>query len=166
MTTALRIIRSIMLASWVGALIFFGAVAAVAFANLPDAHLAGLVVRGSLVKLHHFGLIEGFVYLLVTLALLASQRDSHPVRAVELILVIVMLGLTTYSQMSIMPRMERDRLALGGDVAKASADNPAYRHFNRLHGLSVKFEGATLILGLLTIALAPIHGREDFDRFA
>lgn len=166
MTAAFRIVRSIVLAAWVGALIFFGAVAAVAFGNLPDAHLAGLVVRGALIKLHHFGLIEGFVYLLVTLALLATQRDSHPVRAIEVVLIVVMLGLTTYSQMSIMPRMERDRMALGGEVAKASPDNPAYKHFERLHGLSVKFEGATLILGLLAIALAPIHGREDFDRFA
>ena len=87
-------------------------------------------------------------------------------RAAELALVIAMLALTAYSQFSIIPRMERDRLALGGDVAKAPADKPEHKHFDRLHNLSVKFEGAVLIEGLLLLAMAAVHGRDDFDRFA
>ena len=90
-----RIVRLIALAIWVGGLVFFGFVAAVAFSTLPDAHSAGAVVRGSLIALHHIGLTAGIVYLLLTLALLATQRDSHPVRGAELVLVIAMLVLTT-----------------------------------------------------------------------
>jgi cytochrome bd-type quinol oxidase subunit 2 len=165
MTTLLRALRLIAIASWVGSLIFFGFVAKVAFSTLPDAHHAGAVVRGALTELHHIGLVAGLIYLLVTLTLLASQRDSHPARAAELALVIAMLSLTLYSQFSIMPRMEADRLSLGGDVTTAPADSSARQHFDRLHGLSVKVEGAILIEGLLLLILAPIHGREDFDRF-
>lgn len=165
MTTLLRILRSFAATTWVGGLIFFGFVTKVAFSSLPNAHEAGIIVRGTLSELHHIGLIAGLLYLLLTLTLLATQRDSHPARAAELVLVIVMLCITLYSQFSIMPRMENDRLSVGGDIATASQDLPAVHHFERLHGLSVKMEGAVLIEGLLLLVLAPIRGREDFDRF-
>jgi hypothetical protein len=35
-----------------------------------------------------------------------------------------------------------------------------------LHHVSVKVESAVLIEGLLLLAMASIHGRDDFDRFA
>jgi hypothetical protein len=166
MTTVFRIVRLFALAIWVGGLVFFGFVAAVAFRTLPDAHSAGLMVRGSLIALHHIGMVAGLVYLLVTLALLATQGDTHPVRAAELVLVVVMLVLTGYSEFSVIPRMEADRVALGGDVMTAPADAPALKHFDRLHKVSVRVEGAVLIAGLLLLGLASVHGRDDFDRFA
>jgi hypothetical protein len=166
MTTVLRIVRLIALAIWVGGLVFFGFVANVAFTSLSDTHQAGIVVRGSLVALHHAGLVAGIVYLIVTLALLGTQGDSHPVRAAELAVVLAMLMLTAYSQFSIIPRMEKDRLALGGEITPATANVPEHQHFDRLHKLSVKFEGAVLIGGLLLLGMSVIHGRDDFDRFA
>ena len=165
MTTVFRIVRLIALAIWVGGLVFFGFVAAVAFKTLPDAHSAGAIVRGSLIALHHIGLVAGIVYLVFTLALLATQRDSHPMRAAELLLIFVMLVLTGYSEFSVIPRMEKDRLSLGGDVTTAPEDSPALLHFNRLHKVSVKVEGAVLVCGLLLLGLEPIHGRDDYDRF-
>jgi hypothetical protein len=166
MTTFFRILRLIALASWVGSLVFFGFVAQVAFTTLPDAHQAGIVVRGSLIALHHLGLAAGLVYLLCTLALLGTQGDTHPVRAAELALVIAMLVLTLYSQFSVLPKMEHDRLALGGDVATAPLSAPAHRDFDRLHGLSVKLEGAVLVEGLLLLAMGAIYGHDYRDRFA
>jgi len=165
MTLFLRIVRTISLAAWAGALFYFGLVAKVAFQSFSPA-AAGTLVRGSLVALHHLGLFAGAVYLFFTVALLATQRDSHPARAVELVFIISMLALTVYSQFSVMPRMETDRLNLGGDVTKASPEDPAYVQFQRLHGLSVKLEGAVLVEAIILLALAPINGREDFDRFA
>jgi hypothetical protein len=166
MTILIRSVRLLAIALWVGSLVFFVIVAAVAFKALPSAHDAGLVVRGSLIALHRLGLAAGLVYLLLTLTLLATQRDSHPVRAAELGLVAVMLVLTAYSQMSVLPRMETDRLALGGDVTHAPASAPAHLDFDRLHGLSTRLEGTVLIAGLLLLVMAPVHGREDYDRFA
>lgn len=166
MTTIFRIVRLIALAIWVGGLVFFGFVAAVAFKTLPDTHTAGLVVRGALISLHHIGMVTGLIYLLFTLAMLATQRDTHPIRAAELVLVIAMLVLTGYSEFSVIPRMETDRLSLGGDVAKAPLDSPVREHFERLHKVSVRVEGAVLFEGLLLLGMASIHGRDDFDRFA
>jgi hypothetical protein len=165
MTIAFRTMRLFALAAWVGGLIFFGFVAAVAFKTLPDAHSAGAVVRGSLIQLHHIGMVAGIVYLVFTLALLGTQRDSHPVRAAELVVVLVMLALTGYSEFSVIPRMERDRMSVGGDITVAPADAPAVMHFNRLHKVSVRVEGAVLICGLLLLGMTSVHGRDDFDRF-
>ena len=164
MTVVLRILRSIPLAAWVGSLIFFGFVAQVAF-NRLDAHAAGEVVRGCLSSLHRIGFVAGGVFFLVSLVLLGTQRDTHPARALELALVVAMLSLTAYSQISVMPRMESDRITLKGDMGPATADEPAHRRFDRLHSLSVKLEGAVLVEGLLLFCLAAIHGRDEVYRF-
>lgn len=170
MTTLFRSIRLIALAAWVGSLVFFGFVAQVAFTSLPDTHQAGLIVRGSLIALHHLGLIAGLVYLVFTLALLATQSDTHPVRAAELALVIAMLALTAYSQFSVIPHMEKDRVALAmtapDGVDSAPPANPMRLDFDRLHSLSVKLEGAVLIEGLILLVLATMHGHDYRDRFA
>ncbi len=167
MRTSFRILRLIALAVWVGGIAFFAfAVAPVAFKTMPDAHQAGMIVRGTLLALHRIGLGAGTVYLFFTLSLLASQYDSHPARAAEIVLVVSMIALTLYLQQSVLPRMETDRLTLGGNVDAAPADAPPRRHFERLHRLSEHLEGAVLVEGLLLLCLAPIHGREDTDRFA
>lgn len=166
MSLLFRVLRSVALAVWFGGLVFFIAgVTIVAFKSF-DQHTAGTMVRGSLIALHRIGLYAGAAYLFFTLALLASQRDSHPARAVELALAVAMITLTAYSQLSVMPRMETDRLTLGGDVAKAPSNAPAKQHFERLHRLSVRLESAVLVEGLVLLILAPIHGRDDDYRFS
>lgn len=159
MTTLLRILRLYPLALWVGGEVFFVIVAGIAFTVLPDAHSAGMVVRGALIALHRIGIGAGVIYLLATLGLLATRRDTHRLRAVEVVLVGVMLLLTLYSQMSVIPRMESDRLSLGGDVMAVPKDNPARQEFDRLHQRSVNLEGGVLLCGLVLVALAPVHDR-------
>lgn len=166
MRTALRMLRLVPLALWVGSIVFFILVAGVSFKVLPTVHEAALVVRGSLLMLHRLGLLAGALYLFFTLALLATQGDSHPARAAEIVIVISMIALTLYLQQSVLPRMETDRLTLGGDVATAPADAPAHLHFNRLHVLSTRVEGVVLFEGLLLLCLAPVYGRDHNDRYS
>ena len=159
MKLTFRAVRLIALALWVGGIAFFVAVAQVAFKTMPNPHLAGIIVRDSLLTLHRLGLFAGAIYLFFTLALLATH-DSHPVRAVETALVVSMLALTLFLQQSVLPRMETDRLTLGGDVQATSPDLPAHRHFDRLHTLSTRLEGTVLSEGLILLCLAPIHALE------
>lgn len=159
MTTLLRILRLYSLALWAGGEVFFILVAGIAFTVLPDVHSAGMVVRSALIDLHRIGIGAGVIYLLATLGLLATRRDTHRARGVEVILVGAMLALTLFSQMSVIPRMESDRLSLGGDVTQVSKDNPVRHDFDRLHSLSVNLEGAVLICSFVLIALAPVHDR-------
>ncbi len=159
MKLTFRALRLIALALWVGGIVFFLAVANVAFKTMPDAHHAGIIVRGSLLALHRIGLFAGAIYLFFTLALLA-MHDSHPARAVEIALVVSMLALTLYLQQSVIPHMETDRLTVGGDVQAVPPDNPARQHFDRLHALSTRLEGVILLEGLALLCMAPIHGHE------
>jgi hypothetical protein len=161
MATLLRILRLYPLALWVGGEVFFVIVAAIAFSVLPDKHSAGLVVRGAIMDLHRIGIGAGVVYLLATLGLMAMERTGQRVRFIEIVLVAAMLLLTLYSQLGVIPRMEKDRLSLGADVTTAPADNPARLDFDRLHQRSVDLEGAVLIGGLVLIALAPIYDRRS-----
>lgn len=164
MTTFFRAARLLSLAAWVGGIFFFAfAVARIAFSVLPDAHTAGSVVRGALIALHHLGFVAGAVYLVATLTLIATQRDGHIARAVEVLIILVMLSLTGYSHFSVIPRMETDRLSLGGDIAKADPTLPAAHHFNRLHGLSVKLESGVLLCGIALLCLAPVPNRTPLD---
>ena len=164
MATLLRILRLYSLALWVGGEVFFVIVAAIAFRFLPDAHTAGIVVRNSLLDLHHLGMGAGIVFVFATLGLLATARDRHKARIVELAIVVVMLMLTAYSQMAVIPRMETDRLTLGGDVTKAATDAPARKDFDRLHALSVDLEGAVLVGGLVVLALAAVQSKSGLDK--
>jgi putative copper export protein len=152
--TILRILRLYAIALWVGGLIFFVVVAQVAFTNLPTTHEAGMVVRGSLLAIHHIGIVAGFVYLLATTALRLLNRNAQGLFIAESLLVIAMLLLTYYSKDSIIPRMEQDRLALGGEVTDATKPMPEHLEFDRLHNLSTKVEGGVLLCGLIVLALA------------
>lgn len=161
MTTLLRILRLYPLALWAGGEVFFVVTAGISFKVLPDAHTAGMVVRGALLALHRIGMYGGAIYLLATLALLAMALDRHRVRFVEIAVVVVMLVLTAYSQISIIPRMETDRLTLGGDVNAAAKDTPARADFDRLHSRSVDVEGAVLIGCFVLLALTTVQERRE-----
>src|SRR6266480_292517 len=65
--TPFRFLMLLSLAIWLGALVFFPTVAQTAFATLPP-HLAGLVIRGSLLKLHWMAFSCGLIFLASSLA--------------------------------------------------------------------------------------------------
>jgi hypothetical protein len=71
----------------------------------------------------------------------------------QILLVVLMIGATLYVQHGIIPAMERDRAAAGGDIAAVPASNPAHIDFDRLHPLSEKVEGSALFLGLGVVLL-------------
>ena len=144
----LKVIRLFALVVWVGGLIFFAFVLApVSFRVLPSVHDAGLVVGAALRLLHRMGLGAGLVYLVAgTVAAIVGGWSRGWWLAPAL--VVLMMTLTGISQWSILPRMEVDRAAAGGDVASAATTDPARRDFDRLHRLSEKVEGGVLLLGL------------------
>ncbi len=154
MKTLLRTLLFLSLIVWLGAEIFFPIVAGITFTTLaPDTHTAGTIV-GELIRiLHGMGLVSGLVALAV-MALAPAWHIYKP-RAVlaPMILVVLMLGCTAYSQYGIIPAMERDRRAAGGAIDTADAGNPVTAHFNGLHNRSEHVEEAVLVLGLATVAL-------------
>jgi hypothetical protein len=154
MKTLLRTLLYLSLIVWLGAEIFFPIVAAVTFNTLqPDTHTAGTIVGQLLRILHGMGLVSGMV-VLALLALAPAWGICKPRAALApMILVVLMLACTVYSQYGIIPAMERDRRAAGGAIDTSDPANPVTAHFNRLHNRSENVEGAILLLGLATVVL-------------
>jgi hypothetical protein len=161
MRTFLRSLILLALVVWVGGLLFFGMVVApVAFGSLmpmfPDPalglHVAGTMVRDSLLHLHDIGMTCGIILLFLCVAervTRATRRSVGP----QLLLIAVMLGLTAYSQFSVIPRMESLRIQAGPAIADPASTNPARVDFNRLHNLSTSLEGVVLLCGVGLIVL-------------
>ncbi len=160
MRNLLSTLSLLLLGLWLGALVFFGFVAKVAFDSLPPLfpnhpagiHAAGLVVGGSLGWLHTLGLVCGIVFLLFTLVL--SRFVHWHSYAPQALLVLAMLVLTAYSQFSIIPRMNTARDSVGGEVTAVAENNPGREIFDHLHQQSTHVEGAVLICGLVAFLFA------------
>jgi hypothetical protein len=154
MKTLLRSLLYLSLTVWLGAEIFFPIVAAITFQTLaPNTHTAGTVVGSLLRILHGLGLISGLVAL-AAFALAAAKYLYKPKLVLApMILLVLMIAATVYSQFGIVPAMERDRLAAGGAIDTLQVANPYTVDFNRLHRRSEGVEGAVILLGLATVVL-------------
>lgn len=154
MKTLLRTLLYLALIVWLGAEIFFPIVAAVTFTTLrPDTHTAGTIVGQLLRIMHEMGLVSGiFALAIFALAPLAGVYKPRMVLA-PIALILLMVGLTLYSQFSIIPAMDRDRVAAGGAIDAADTANPSRIDFEKLHSRAEHVEEAVLLLGLVTVAL-------------
>src|ERR1700721_2162031 len=123
MKTAIRAIIFLLVVLWLGGVMFFPVVAVSAFGSISDTHTAGTIVAKCLRVLHYEGLFSGA---LIILLLLVAQTIRALPRSVAapVIVTLIMLGLTAYSQFSIIPRMEGYRIAAGGALGAVPADDP------------------------------------------
>jgi len=152
MKTLIRFLVWIALVIWLGGLFFFPVVAAAAFGAIADTHVAGTIVAHCLTTLHHEGLVAGcciVLFLLLGIVLRVYGRSMM----VGVIVTLVMLGFTAYSQFSIIPRMEHDRIAAGGAIDAVPRANPLHADFDRLHVRSEHVEEAVMLAGILLAIL-------------
>lgn len=151
MRTLVRTIVWLALIVWLGGLFFFPITAAAAFTSISDTHAAGTIVAKCLGTLHHEGLVAGAILLL----LLLIGRATRVFAGIRFAFVVtlIMMGLTAYSQYSIIPRMERDRIAAGGAIDNVPRSDPRHADFDRLHGRSVHVEEAVMLAGILLVIL-------------
>jgi len=146
----LRFLMLLALAVWLGALVFFPFVAATAFSALPSTHMAGLVVRGSLLNLHTMGFVCGVVFLICSLIYNRLLLGRSKALAFSHILIVLMLALTAISQFRIIPQMEALRLT-AGEINQLASSNPVRVQFESLHVWSTRVEGAVLALGIILL---------------
>jgi hypothetical protein len=155
MRMVLSTLSLLVLGLWMGAIVFFGVVAAVAFSTLPQQfsdqaagiHAAGLVVGSAIVHLHYLGIGLGVAFVIFSLILKTKVRWYSIIP--QLVMVLAMLVITCYLQFSVIPRMDTARAAAGGEIAAVAPDNPARAVFDHLHHLSTSLEGIVLALGFV-----------------
>ena len=149
----LRYLMLLSLVVWIGGSIFFAFVLApTAFQVLPDTHLAGNVVGRALGKLHWMAIFSGIIFLLSSLLYSRLSDGTAHVFALRNVLILLMLGLTLFSQFWIIPRMDTLRAQVG-DFATVPLNNPARVQFDALHVWSTRVEGAVLLFGLVVVYL-------------
>ena len=155
MTIFFRAIRLLAMTLWVGGLVFFAFVEAqTAFHLMGTTALFAQLIGQSIAKLNTIGNTCGFLFLIGTIALwFRTDPRSRRLLPAEFLLVLGMMFATAVVQRGIVPAMERDRIAAGGDISAARADAFERQDFDRLHSISEKVEGAVLLLGLVNILL-------------
>ena len=146
----LRFLMLLSLVVWIGALSFFPVVAQTSVSVLPSMHLAGLVVRNSLIDLHWMGILAGIIFLICSMIDNRLTVGRQRVFAVSHMLIVLMLALTAISQFWIIPRMDVLRIT-AGEISALPASNPMRAQFDSLHVRSTRIEMAILVVGLIVL---------------
>ncbi len=155
---AARVVFLLVVGLWLGAMVYFAAVAApaafAAFADqpgLPGRQLAGTVVRIALGTLNQ----SGVAMAIITLVLLYLAEPDVRVRAtvVLAVLVIVLGGLSFVAHAVVAARLEALR-TLMGVIDNISLDDPRRVEFGRLHVVSVLILAVQIVLALVVFATA------------
>jgi len=148
--TFLRFVLLLCLTIWLGALIFFPVVAQTSFTVLPSTHLAGRVVRNTLIDLHWMGFAAGIIFLGCSVICNRVVLGRFCVFSASHILIVLMLALTAISQFAIIPRMDLLRIS-AGEVSALPTSNPISAQFDSLHAWSTRIEMTVLLLGLIVL---------------
>jgi uncharacterized membrane protein len=145
MQTVLRTIEFLSLGLWLGSDTFLSFVVAPgAFSVLANRDAAGMMVGYSLARLHFAGIFLG---LLFVLARLARTRDFSSFTSAAALCVVLMVILTVASQFTVSNRMATLRKQMVS-IQNTPESDPQRLEFDRLHHISVAYEGAVLLLGL------------------
>ena len=153
MTNILKFVQVFALGTWVGSIFYFSAaVAPGAFRVLPSQDLAGVLVEFTLRRLHTLGVLAGIVFLLASAGLALSASGARRSVLLPSIGVVIMVVLTVISQHVVIRRMMELRREMGS-VAATPKDDPKRVEFDKLHGVSVHLEGATLLIGFASLFL-------------
>lgn len=153
MKTLVRTLVWLALVVWLGGLLFFPITAWASFSTIADTHAAGTIVAKCLGVLHHEGMFAGglIVVLLAGGYFLRTFRMST--MSIGIVVTLLMIACTAYSQYSIIPRMEQDRVAAGGAIDSVPKTDPRHADFDRLHNVSTDVEEAVMLGGLVLVIL-------------
>jgi uncharacterized membrane protein len=150
MSTVLHAIEFLTVGLWLGADVFLSFVVAPgAFSILGNRDAAGMMVGYSLGRLHMVGIVLGVVFLV---ARLARTRDFASLTSAAALGVVLMVVLTALSQFTVSNRMQDLRKQMVS-VQNSPESDPHRVEFNRLHRISVWYEGGVLLLGFATMIL-------------
>ena len=140
-----------LVALWLGAAVFFIAVAQSAFAVLPSRELAGSVVSRTLLIINVGGLIFGLILLATSFF---RQSNVKPLWLwTERILLVILTAACAVGQFVIGWWMSLVRAQIGRPIDEAAVDDPLRIQFNNLHQYSEWILLAAMIAALILFFL-------------
>jgi hypothetical protein len=153
MKTFFRTIAWLALVFWLGGLLFFPITAWAAFSSISDTHAAGTIVAKCIGVLHHEGFIAGAAIIVVLGLGYFLRAFRMSTASLGIVITVIMIGCTAWSQFDIIPRMERDRIAAGGAIDSVPKTDPRHADFDRLHNVSTDVEEAVMLGGFVLLIL-------------
>ncbi|MGQ0542244.1 MAG: DUF4149 domain-containing protein [Blastocatellia bacterium] len=141
-------IRLLLLSVWLGAAVFFIAVAQSAFAVVPQRELAGAVVNRTLAVLNFSGL--AIAVILIFTSLVAISAVNRFWLWTERFLLLLIAASCAVGQFVIGFWMSMKRAEIGRPIDELAADDPLRMQFNLLHDYSVW----VLMAGIAAAAIA------------
>ena len=127
-------LRLLLLSIWLGAAVFFIAVAQSAFAVLPQRELAGAVVNRTLSILNVGGLVVALI--LIATSFLRSANYNRVSIWTERFLLLLLAAACAGGQFVIGLWLSMIRGQMGRPVDEVPADDPLRIQFNNLHNWS------------------------------
>ncbi len=140
-------IRLLLLGVWLGAAVFFIAVAQSAFAVLPQRELAGAVVGRTLSVLNYGGLAISVVLLLTSL--IGSRLAGRVGVWAERFLLLVIAAACAIGEFVIGVWLVMVRAQIGKPIDEVAADDPVKLQFDNLHEWSVWVLMAAMAAGVI-----------------
>jgi len=140
-------IRLLLIGLWLGAAVFFIAVAQSAFAVVPQRELAGAVVGRTLSVLNYSGLVIGLILLLSSW--IVRKEVSRFWIWVERFLLLVLVAACAVGQFVIGLWLAMVKVQIGKPIDEVAADDPLRIQFDNLHEWSVWILFAGMIAALL-----------------
>ena len=128
-------IRLLLIGLWLGAAVFFIAVAQSSFAVLPQRELAGAVVGRTLSVLNYSGLAIGLILLLSSW--IVRREVSRFWIWVERFLLLVLVAACAVGQFVIGLWLAMVKAQIGKPIDEVAADDPLRIQFDNLHEWSV-----------------------------
>ena len=145
-------VRLLLLGLWLGAAVFFIAVAQSAFAVMPTRELAGQLVSRTLAILNYSGLGIAVV-LLATSALVVAAGTNKVMLWAERVLLIIVAVACAVAQFVIAWWLLLVRTQMGRPIDEVPADDPLRVQFNDLHQWSTWAMMAAMAAALIAFFL-------------
>ncbi|HEV2180421.1 MAG TPA: DUF4149 domain-containing protein [Gemmatimonadaceae bacterium] len=149
-TRASATVAALLLSAWLGAALFFSAIVApAAFRTLPEASMAGALVRATLPPILYAGIIVGLASL--WLGASGAPVSARGVRAACGAGVAVCCAV---AQFVAVRQIDRVRAQLTAPLESLAPNHPVRLTFGRLHALSVGLLGLSMLLAAVAVVLS------------
>ena len=162
--TIITNLRSLLIAMWLGAALFFSAVTAPgAFAVMRSYHLAnanemaGAVVNRNLSAVNISGFVIGLLLLLTVF--LPRRKGLSRAFILETLSLVVLVAATSFGQWVIAAKLRALRVALATPIDQLPATDPERVAFNSLHAYSVRALGIAMIAALIAFVCCAYRAR-------
>lgn len=143
---------------WVGAMAFFSFFVAPAAFSVLDRESAGHLLTTLFPRYYVFGLVLGVLALAGLVGQLVARAAVEGLWG-SLALVLLMLILTSYALLVLLPQSEAARAAMRAAGALPGSAAPEALAFARLHRWAVVLNGLTLLAGLALVLVEAVRFR-------